>query len=180
MNTDQLEAYCDWRCFAKAMRETDFSWLESSPSVDRLGGNVNWNQLGIAPFKCEELIQRVFKQCWNHPVAKRIVAKHWRCITVIIMKNNNFPDKDFDTRAFLVRPDLHAYAVIYQSMRFTKYSRNKLETLIRLNHGTQPVLTRHKIGFAVAYNQTRNLGFNVFAVKSKLNDDVLSKIKSFV
>lgn len=62
-----------------------------------------------------------------------------------------------------------------------KYSLNELKHLVIINY--YPVDTMYKAfkkNWAKAYLQTFQWSFNVFAIRSRLNDDVLRKIKTFL
>jgi hypothetical protein len=62
-----------------------------------------------------------------------------------------------------------------------KYSLNELKQLVLRNYYPADTLYKSfKKNWAKAYLQTFQWSFNVFAIRSHLNDDVLRKIKTFL
>jgi hypothetical protein len=73
------------------------------------------------------------------------------------------------------------YKLAYQVYVYHEiYTCGELKALVHKNHGIRPTQDNDKMLWAIAFVETQRYGFNTFAVKSPMNDDVLTKIKSFV
>lgn len=168
MYTEKVErAYMEWLLFKQKMCQTK---LPGFPDLD-------WSQLGHPSFegaKYAEQIQRTL--CKGVPTTPetipllRICDRFMRCISGLIfihyLENYGIPSMSADP-----------YFVAYQLVSFTGKSLAELQTLARLNHLAP---SDNKFEMARGIHLSRRWGFNTFAVKSQMNDDVLSKIKSFV
>lgn len=77
---------------------------------------------------------------------------------------------------------IHKRSITYEVWEIMEnYSLNELKQLVLRNY--YPVNTLHKTfkkNWAKAFLQTFQWSFNVFAMRSRLNDDVLRKIKTFL
>jgi hypothetical protein len=190
MTESQMVAYCEWKLFAKEMSETDLSCFEPANEwarrlrnkSPRLGGRVDWEQLGMPSFKGGQIAQAIIDsvKANTHLVANDLLLKHWRCL-LVLAKSYQLGPEAFSTFVSITQHEISDYLVVYQSLKHTKYTLAKLRTLARENHAAYPQrCARHKISWAIAYHLSLRWGFNHFAVKSQLNDDVLTKIKSFL
>jgi hypothetical protein len=73
-----------------------------------------------------------------------------------------------------------AYMAAYEVyLSLVPYSLEEVKALVYKNHGIPPS-SDHLVWWKYALLHTQRYGFNTFAIKSQLNDDVLAKIKSFV
>jgi len=164
-------AYVEWLLFTETMRRTK---LPCFPEVD-------WTKMGYDTFEGAKYAERI--QCtwydfetenkWTpdtYPL-RRIYKRFTQCIQGLMFIH--YLQRYGPIHSTSVDP----YYVAYQLIPFATKSLAELQTLARQNYLAP---AGDKFELARAIHLSRRWGFNTFAVKSPMNDDVLAKIKSFV
>lgn len=169
-------AYDDWNDFIRTMNRTNLTWIIKPRRRD----NVDWNDLGRPDFAGLSYAHAIWcNRNTRNTIAREIYDSYPKCIDALMYIESygqQLPPRDHTGQIYnLVKTYPHIqYA--------NQHTLPQLCALVRLNHVPRIYIpdTRCKVVWAIAVQMSRKWGFNSFALKSKLNDDVLKQIKSFV
>lgn len=155
-------AYLDWKMFMEEMMKT---------KIDDIPPYVDWRQLGNDAFPWVKYVGTIQRKRFQSTAIRWIHDKYSYCIRSLMLL-------DYLKHYVNVNPtSCDPYIIAYQYLPFSKLSLRELQTAARLNY---VVSSGDKFELAVAIHQSQNWGFNTFAVRSYLNDNVLAKINAFV
>lgn len=155
-------AYTDWILFMDEMSHTN---IECIPS------QVDWKQLGHNSFPWAKYASTIQKTRFQCQMTLQIHNRHVYCIRSLLLI-------DYLQHYVNANPtSTDPYVIAYQYLPFSKLNLTELQTMSRLNY---IVSNGDKFELAVSIHQSKNWGFNTFAIKSYLNDNVLTKIRAFV
>lgn len=164
-------------------------WIEFSEEmthIDELRDEFDWGQLGCVGFPAEKAAKAILRALQDSRVEWRIQgrvqfkrihilnARFHNCISALLTVGYD----DW----FKIHPPGHEhsnpYVRVYRVISISRLSLCELQTIARSNYVEK--ITENKLEMAFAVNKIRRWGFNTFGVRAKLNDDVLTKIKSFL
>jgi hypothetical protein len=155
-------AYMDWTMFMEEMMIT---------KLDGIPSKVDWRQLGNHAFPWVEYAATIQRKRFQCKATQQIHNRYVYCIRGLMLL-------DYLKRYVNANPTSEdPYIIAYQYLPFSKLSLRELQTTARLNY---VVSNGDKFELAVAIRQSQKWGFNTFAMNSRLNDNVLSRIRSFV
>jgi hypothetical protein len=174
-------AYAEWTEFVDRMEGIQ---LKDCPPVD-------WHQLGQPSFAVGSFAKAILRTIMYDQTDNRLRVRAGSAFidTPILQVDTQF-DKCIKTMLrvdIIQRHGLHImeeyitndpYLIAYQALSLMRLSLEELQTIARNNYVSR--VTENKREMALAVRMIRGWGFNTFAVRSRLNDDVLAKIKSFV
>lgn len=154
--------------------------------VERIGFGFNWGQFGMEMFDVGTLAKSILRGISDDRVDNRmrvrsgqpqvitpilqIDARYDKCIRALLRLDISRRYGTTDTQC--------PYLISYEVLPLTRLPLDELQTIARNNYVAK--ISENRVEMALAVSKIRGWGFNTFAVRSKLNDDVLSKIKSFV
>lgn len=149
-------------------------WSEFIDEMTALDG-TDWQRLGSDPSFGFEQAETFWLMRDTDP--HHIYERFYECIDALMFIENEgknaLPFRDRGGRRYNLVKTFPYLAFANQ------HTLAELRTLARLNLADLPN-SDCKIVWVMAIEATRRLGFNSFAVKSPMNDDVLRQIKSFV
>jgi hypothetical protein len=169
-------AYEDWTEFIDKMNSTNLSWVMKQYRRD----GVDWNDLGRPDFTGLGYAGAIWcNRNTLNTVAREIYDRFPKCIDALMYIESfglELPRRDFTGQIYNL---VKTYPYIQTAKQHTL---PELRELVRLNHVPAVCIpqTRCKMVWVIALQMSRPWGFNTFAIKSQMNDDVLAKIKSFV
>lgn len=153
---------------------------------ERIGFGLNWSQFGMEMFDVGTLAKSILRTLmYDQAVNRRLIRSGLPQVITPILRIDASYEPCIRT---LLRLDISRrygatetqcpYLLSYEVLPLTRVPLDELQTIARNNYVAK--ISENKVEMALAVSKIRGWGFNTFAVRSKLNDDVLGKIKSFV
>lgn len=145
-------------------------WLEFIDHMERTSdGTIRWDEIGTTTFAGLQQATTL----WHQRETTNVYLTYCKCICSLIFVKY-FPQTFPAPSAFI-----YGWVKTYHGLPLARRPLTELQALARANY-VWDVPSVSPIVWALAVLETRRWGFNTFAVKSKLNDDVLKHIRGYV
>jgi hypothetical protein len=154
------------------MEEAYTLWLQFIQEMEPTENTINWADIGTSAFRGSERITTL----WGNRTTTDIdvYTKYCKCIWALIFVKH-FP------KTFPPDTSLCYWSVkTYHGLELARRPLTELRTLAHQNYVYECRESDSVIVLALAILGSRRWGFNTFAVKSPMNDDILAHIRSYV